>query len=67
VMIINDIQCVCLGHNFKGPVVGHEYFGSSKVITDLSKMPGWKENGVVELFNIDFKRNRQTNRIEKIC
>ena len=27
-MSINGVECVSLGHDFKGDVVGHEYFGS---------------------------------------
>jgi len=28
IMIINGIECVTLGHGFKGDVVEHDYFGT---------------------------------------
>lgn len=47
IMMINDIQCVTLGHDFKDDViVAHPYFGSKLVIEDLQKMPGWNEGQV---------------------
>ena len=46
-MIINDIECVTLGHDFKEDVVAHPYFGSQLVINDLKKLPGW-DNGLIE-------------------
>lgn len=36
VMIINNVECVTLGHNFKGDVIEHAYFGSQLIIDDLS-------------------------------
>ena len=47
VVVINNVECVTLGHSFSGPVVAHPYFGSPAVISDLSKMAGWA-NGLVE-------------------
>jgi hypothetical protein len=48
VMIINGVECVTLGHHFEGEVVAHPYFGSSRVISDLSQMEGWSV-GLVSL------------------
>ena len=47
-MVIAGVECVTLGHNFTGEVVGHEYFGSSAVLDDLAQTHGW-EAGLVEL------------------
>ena len=47
-MIIDGVECVTLGHNLTGDVVGHPYFGSQSVVEDLSKAEGW-ECGLVEL------------------
>jgi len=47
VMIINDIECVTLGHGISGPVIGHAYFGSQNIIKDLQHMIGWAEGHVV--------------------
>jgi len=41
VMIINGVECISLGHGFKGKIVEHEYFGTEKVINDLKKIKGW--------------------------
>ena len=47
-MVIDGVECVTLGHNFSGDVVGHPYFGSAAVLTDLARFAGW-EKGLVEL------------------
>ena len=46
-MIINGIRCICLGHDYTNGILRHDYFGSSKVIDDLSIMPGWAEGKIV--------------------
>ena len=38
VIIVNDIRCVTLGHDFVGDVISHPYFGSKKVIDDLNRL-----------------------------
>jgi uncharacterized protein YegL len=37
-IIVNGIRCATLGHGLKGDVIGHEYFGTNKVIEDLTMM-----------------------------
>ena len=32
-----------LAHGFEGPVIGHDFFGTDKIIMDLMKVPGWGE------------------------
>jgi len=59
IMIINNTECVTLGHSFKGPVVGHDYFGSERVINDLRNIDGWK-NGIVELTTDSLIRDKET-------
>jgi len=59
-MIINGTQCVTLGHNFQGDVVGHAYFGSQKVVNDLKRMNGWGV-GRVSLPSDCFVRDRTSN------
>jgi hypothetical protein len=59
IMIINGTECVTLGHSFKGPVVGHDYFGSERIVNDLRKIDGWK-NGIVELTSDCLIRNKET-------
>jgi len=48
VMEINGVDCVTLGHGFEEEVVRHSYFGTSRVLEDLQRMPGWSE-GLIEL------------------
>lgn len=38
VILVNGIECITLGHNFKGDVIGHEYFGSNSVVNDLRSL-----------------------------
>jgi hypothetical protein len=38
IMLINNVECICLGHNFTGPVIEHEYFGTDKIINDLKEL-----------------------------
>jgi len=47
VMVINDIECVTLGHGFEGRVVGHPFFGTQAVIKNLKKMTGWATGMIV--------------------
>ena len=47
IVIINGIRCICLGHDYTNGILRHDYFGSSKVIDDLSIMPGWAEGKIV--------------------
>ena len=59
-MKINGIQCCTLGHDFKGPVIEHPYFGTECVINDLRKMPGWN-SGLILLNETCMIRNEKTN------
>lgn len=38
IIIANDIECCTLGHNFKGDVIGHNYFGTNKIVEDINKI-----------------------------
>lgn len=48
VVHICGVPVVTLGHSFRGPVVGHAYFGSEAVIRDLERVPGW-DGGCIQL------------------
>lgn len=56
-VFIDDIECVTLGHSFKQDKVQHHYFGSNKVIQDLSEHPDYK-SGQVVISNSNFIRNK---------
>ena len=47
VAIVNDIPCICLGHNFETGILKHNYLGTNAVVNDLMKMPGW-DGGLIE-------------------
>ena len=38
---VNNIITCTFGHNIKGQVIGHEFYGTNEVINDLKKMNGW--------------------------
>ena len=66
VAFINDMPCICLGHQFQEGILKHAYFGSTRVIEDMMEMPGWKEGKIVNnsgcmIFNKD------TNEVEGMC
>jgi len=46
---INNIVTCTLGHNIKGPIIGHEFYGTDSVVNDIKKMNGWKHGFI----NID--------------
>jgi len=64
--IINDIEVCGWGHGFNdNEVISHEYFGSQKIVDDLSKKPGWNE-GEVQLAASDIQRDPTTGLISAI-
>ena len=64
-IIVNDIKCSTLAHGIIGNVIGHDYFGSEKIVNDLKKLKGW-DNGIITITPNDIKRNKNTNFIEGI-
>ncbi len=66
IMIINNIECVTLGHGITdNEVVNHEFFGTNKVINCLKNFNGYND-GFVELTNEMFIKNPKTNKIGTI-
>tara|TARA_B110001450_G_scaffold211555_1_gene203183 strand:+ start:508 stop:2769 length:2262 start_codon:yes stop_codon:yes gene_type:complete len=64
-IIAENTVCVTLGHNFNSNfVISHSYFGSNKVIDDLSKMQGYQD-GLVYLEGDYVERDGKTGRIIK--
>lgn len=47
IMIINDVECVTLGHDFDDDVVRHGYFGTQAIIEDLKKLEGIVERSLM--------------------
>lgn len=55
-VVINNVQCVTLGHSFTEDIRAHPYFGSSLVVDDLSRIAGWSE-GLVQLTPDCFRKS----------
>ncbi|CAM4832467.1 unnamed protein product [Rotaria magnacalcarata] len=59
IAIINGFECVTLGHNFKGEVIEHPYYGTAKVVDDLCAMDVLK-TGFIELQSHSTIRDSKT-------
>lgn len=46
ILLVNGIQCVTWGHAMKEDVVKHDYYGTNLIVSDLSRLPGWKQGYV---------------------
>ena len=46
VLLVDGVECVTLGHGLEGGVVGHPYYGTSRVLRDLAVLPGWEDGFV---------------------
>ena len=64
-IMINNMWCITLGHGYTVGVLDHPYFGTSDVINDLRKMPGW-DKGHIIINNNNILRNSQTSDVVKI-
>jgi hypothetical protein len=60
-ILVNDVECVTLGHRFKEDVVRHVYYGSQRVIEDLQRLDLEQNNtGFIEIDEAILVRNKQT-------
>jgi uncharacterized protein YegL len=57
--VVDGIAVCTLGHGLEGPVIGHPYFGTQKVIEDLKGCDGWDE-GLIVLDPASVARDPQT-------
>jgi hypothetical protein len=64
-VLINGTVVVTLGHDFIGPNISHNYFGSQKVIDDLKKINGWN-TGELDLSSYVYLRDFETNAVVKL-
>jgi hypothetical protein len=48
IVMVDNIPCVTLGHEFEMPIVKHNFYGSHKVIEFLQSFSGWS-NGFIEI------------------
>ena len=59
-MVVEGVPCIGWGHGFTEPVAQHEFFGTQKVLDDLSLKQGWQE-GHVQLQYHSLIRDKQTD------
>jgi hypothetical protein len=60
-LLVNDVECVTLGHGFKDDVVRHSYYGTRRVIEDLSRLDSEQNNsGIIEITEETLLRSKQT-------
>jgi len=64
ILDVNDTLCVTLGHQYTEPVVSHPFFGTERVIKDLTLCKGWVD-GKPFYNNLQARRNPVTNIIEE--
>ena len=58
IMSVEGFEFVTLGHGLEEDVVRHQYYGTNKVIEDLSKLDWWK-NGFIDLESFYVQRYEQ--------
>ena len=69
--VISNTPCITLGHGYTENILRHPYFGTRKVIDDLSKIKGFQEGHII-VYPSWFKRqgppldNSGINTINKI-
>ncbi|XWV24552.1 hypothetical protein QJ856_gp1239 [Tupanvirus deep ocean] len=57
IIVLNNIECVTLGHFFDQGDANHPYFGNNeKIINDLSHFPGWT-NGLIIMEHSNIHRD----------
>ncbi|CAF3169117.1 unnamed protein product [Rotaria socialis] len=60
-VVVNDIECVTLGHGFKEDVVRHNYYGTQRVIDDLRQLDFEQHNsGIIEVTEEVLIRNKHS-------
>lgn len=60
-VLVNNVECVTLGHGFQEDVVRHSYYGSQRVIEDLRKIDlQQNRTGLIEITEGALVRSRQT-------
>ena len=59
-IIVEGIIFATFAHGLEGPVIGHPFYGTEKVVEDLKMLPGWNNGEVVITGNL-VKRDPNTN------
>jgi hypothetical protein len=62
IIYAEGFECCTLGHTYTGPVIGHEFFGSERVIDALKRLPSWA-SGRPTFTNLKAIRDEKTGGI----
>ncbi|CAF1177076.1 unnamed protein product [Adineta ricciae] len=63
-VLVNNTECVTLGHGFKEDIVRHDYYGSERVIEDLCRLDHEQNrSGIVEITEQALVRHGRTGRV----
>jgi len=62
---INNLVLCTLGHGLNAEIVNHPYFGTKRIIDDLSAMKGWN-SGLVELDKVIVMRTNENGMVSKL-
>ena len=62
---INNLECICLAHNYQEDILEHPYFGTSRVVKDLQRFPGWN-TGLVTIYQDYIKRDIESTLVTEI-
>lgn len=78
ILIVDDIPCISLGHNYKDSILNHSFYGTSRVIEFLSKQDGWNNGHIIfediylkyekindKVINIKYKKNTYSSQFSK--
>lgn len=64
-LLVNNVECVTLGHGFQDDVVRHSYYGTDRVIADLHQLDLAQQNsGIITITEGALLRNEQSGLVE---
>jgi len=52
IVVVENIPCITLGHNYTNGILAHAYYGSTAIIKDLKSCPGWS-SGLIEFSDVE--------------
>ena len=66
-VLVNNVECVTLGHGFQDDVVRHSYYGSDRVIADLHQLDAEQQNsGIITISEGVLVRNERSGLVERL-
>ena len=67
IAVINEVEVIMLAHNYSYGILEHEYYGTSNVVKDMKKLPGWSFGHIVINDNAVYIRNSNNGLVQNIC